>query len=293
MELALSVNPTYKCNLNCDFCYLKGLHNSPLMDLDKLNEQLKYVYDKYPIRYIELYGGEITILDEHYLNRLLEICEKYTENVEIVTNFVEPNNWLYNIYKTKDYRLGTSWDYTFRDNGDLILSNIDKFYETTGKKPCVILCSPKLYDYKEEVLKYLDRESIDAFHITPCMKTIHNNIEYDWKGFEESVKYFIEHPIRPRFENETKISKPREIYRHIFINPLNEFVDVTYDKDGVESFRKVDIDNLEIQVPSKCLVCKNFNHCQNEHMDYYLEDDYDCIGFYKLIDWYYEGRHKE
>ena len=290
MELALSVNPTYKCNLDCEFCYLKNLHNGSLMDLNKLDEQLNYVYNKYKIRFIELYGGEITVLDDDYLHTLLKICEKYTPTVEIVTNFVKPNKWLFDVYKTKDYRLGTSWDYKFRQHSDLILQNIDNFYQQTGKKPCVILCSPKLYDCKEEVLKYLDRESIDAFHITPCMKTKYNNIKYDWKGFEETVKYFIEHPIRARFENETNIVKPRDIYRHIFINPNNQFVDVSYDENGVESFKPIDIDNLNVTIPTKCLTCKNFNHCQNEHMEYLLEDDYDCIGFYKLIDWYYNDR---
>ena len=288
MKVAISVNPTYKCNLNCDFCYLKNSHNSNLMDLNKLDEQLSYIYNKYDIKYIELYGGEITILEEDYLTKLMNICEKYSDNVEIVTNFVKPNNWLYKLFSNKDYRLGTSWDYKFRPQGDLILKNIDSFYHITGKKPSVIMCSPKLYDYKEELLTYLDRDSIEAFCLIPCMKTPHNNVIYDWKKYEDTVKFFVENKIKPRFENESKLKFNREFYRHIFINPNNEYVDVSYDKNGVETFQKIDIDNLEIEIPTKCLMCHNFNKCQNEHLEHYLEDSYDCIGFSKLIDWYDE-----
>lgn len=286
MELAISINPTYKCNLNCNFCYLKELHNDCLMNLNILNEQLKYISQFHKIKYIDLFGGEITLLDEQYIFKLIQICEYYTKNISLMSNFIKLPKWIYKL----NYPIGTSWDYKFRQGNEIILNNIDNFYLKTNKKIPILLCSPQIYNYKDEVLKSLDRDSIESFSLIPCMKTKFNNIQYNWKAYEETIKYFISHKIKPKFINEYKLKEKREIYKHIFINPNNEFVDVAYDENGCEYFKKIDINNLKLEIPQKCLTCKYFDKCQNEHIENYLEDDYDCIGFYKLINWYNERR---
>lgn len=285
--LAISINPTYKCNLNCDFCYLNKLHSDKLMNLNKLDKQLRQLSNDFELKYIDLYGGEITILDEFYVKELICICEKYTNNISLVSNFVELPEWIYDI----KYRIGSSWDYKYRDKGEKILENIDYYYKKTNKKVSVLLCSPKLYDCKEEILNILNRDSIESFALIPCMKTKYNNIEYNFKKYEDSVKYFINHPIKPYFENEMRLKKNREIYKHIFINPSNEIVNIKYDENGNEYFQA--IDNIELEIPYKCSICDNFDKCQNEHMENYLEDGYDCIGFYKLINWYNKRQKHE
>ena len=280
-RLAISINPTYACNLDCSFCYLKDLHDKTIMDLDLLEKQLEDISQIYEFVYIDLYGGEITILPEDYINRLISIIEKYTSEISLVTNLIKVPEWLYRC----KYQFCASWDYIYRPKHELVLKNCEDYYNKTGIGIPLVLTSPDLYKHKEIVRELIDKPYIKSFDIKPCMKTSANGVERSLEDYENLVKYFIENPIKPFFTNSFLLNNKKDRYLHIFINPYNKFVDVKYDDKGNERFEEVNINSLNDNIPIECTTCEMFEYCQNEHCNIYLNDGYDCYGLKKLLQW--------
>ena len=48
-NLQISINPTYKCNFHCDFCYLQGLFSNDYLNPNKLDEILKNLSQKFKL----------------------------------------------------------------------------------------------------------------------------------------------------------------------------------------------------------------------------------------------------
>ena len=46
-EIIVSVFPTYDCNQDCNFCYLKNNHDIIPLSLEKLDLRLKEISSKY------------------------------------------------------------------------------------------------------------------------------------------------------------------------------------------------------------------------------------------------------
>ena len=66
--MIISLNPTYLCNFKCDFCYLTPtqLADKNKINLGDLDKRLSEVSKVVPIEYVDLYGGEISVLGDDY-----------------------------------------------------------------------------------------------------------------------------------------------------------------------------------------------------------------------------------
>src|SRR5574344_766260 len=126
-KIALSINPTYSCNLNCSFCYLLKTGNN-ILDLLKLEDELLKISGIFNIIQIELYVGEIFILDDCYLMKLILICKKFTKKISIITNGTIDKPWLFNF---NGIEFNISWDYIYRDKS-LIICNPPRYNSITG-----------------------------------------------------------------------------------------------------------------------------------------------------------------
>lgn len=285
-NIYLIICPTYKCNLSCQFCYLTNFNKNDLLDLQKLEKQLKQISIQFNIKQIDLYGGEITILQKQYLNNLFSICLKYVKTINIVTNLINLIDQFYDDYTN----INVGWDYIYKQNNQKALYNIKKLYLKTNKKINIIMSSNKLYKSKKIVLQILNNLPIYSFKYIPYIKTKYTNEQMDLYNYQETVKYFIKHPIKPIFYN--KILLQNGIIQqnnHLFITPNNKFACIKYINNQqiiyeYQHFNK--IINLQSKIPIKCLCCQNKLQCQSQHIYSYLNTNYDCIGLYKLIDWF-------
>jgi len=90
----LEISLTYKCNLDCKYCYAKGLRNNydyiSFNDIKKIIKWLKR-QNKNKIRLI---GGEPTIHPQ--IKEILTYCNKYKINYELITNGIYDS--LLNLY---------------------------------------------------------------------------------------------------------------------------------------------------------------------------------------------------
>ena len=70
---SVSINPTYFCNFNCDFCYLskEQLRDRTTTQIDVIMDRLAEI--DIPISHVDLYGGEIGLLQDSYLNELIQM----------------------------------------------------------------------------------------------------------------------------------------------------------------------------------------------------------------------------
>jgi sulfatase maturation enzyme AslB (radical SAM superfamily) len=97
--MILSINPTYYCNFRCDFCYLtkEQLGDRLLLPLEILEERLKEVLTYDSIDMVDLYGGEIGILPEEYVENLCSMLSNHgIDDINIITNLSMVNRVILN-----------------------------------------------------------------------------------------------------------------------------------------------------------------------------------------------------
>lgn len=273
MKIQISINPTYKCNLNCPFCYLK--HTQKVMELNKLENKLSEISSQYDIESIDLYGGEICLLPDDYLMKLILLCKKYVNIIGVITNYTIDKKWLFD---RNDIDLSVSWDYVFRDRNDEVLERI----KNTKRELGIILTSPELYDKKYEVIDILNKlEGNYYIDIKPCMPSENNQCKCDLKKYQEFVLFMISNS-KHKVLNQYYLDNPPNNLKtpHIFINPDCEVQKLKFNNNG-EYFETTSDYNIELN--DKCKSCKYFDYCQTEH-DSYLDDGYDCLGMKKLIE---------
>jgi hypothetical protein len=72
------------------------------------------VKEKYGIDWVDLYGGEITILPHSYVVEMLQVIRQhYTGTISVITNFVKPSPMFFGdkiLFKQPDYRTAVSYD---------------------------------------------------------------------------------------------------------------------------------------------------------------------------------------
>ena len=100
----LSIVPLYRCNLNCRHCYLGKLRSKDdLLSIEAVQKAL----DENDVRVLDIYGGEITLLDDKYVSELVELAERYfkDEQIYITSNAlgIMKSKWLEYITNGKIY----------------------------------------------------------------------------------------------------------------------------------------------------------------------------------------------
>lgn len=272
-NISISINPTYKCNFNCDFCYLKDLDKSNLLNLNTLKKQLKELSIKYIIANIDIYGGQIFLLQDEYLKQLFNICFKYVQNIYLVTNMSIKKDW---IFRHKNIIISTSWDYIYRQQNQLILNNIKHYITTYNKDISIILTHPNLYSYKKQIVNILNSTFKQDINISlkPYYKT--NNTDYNI-NFQNYQKFFLYLYSNLNKNFNILIEINENLIEHIFISPNNQIQTISYNSNNQEYFANI----MTQQNSINCICCTKYNNCLKQHK--FLKTDYDCCGQYKLL----------
>ena len=138
--MILSINPNYNCNLRCKFCYLSSdqLADPKRLQIDDLFLRLIEVSQHRKIEHVDIYGGEISVLQDDYLMQLFNCVELfYKKPMNVITNFTNMNS----ILSSKDCSLTISWDYMARAKWKEVYQNMLNL-----KRPfhVLMLVSPQL-----------------------------------------------------------------------------------------------------------------------------------------------------
>ena len=297
-NIIVSVFPTYACNHNCNFCYLRENHNNQVLNLNILKQRLDEISKYFTIHKFNTYGGEITLLDRDYLIELNNILESHK-----VTNYVTSN--LYDIDKLAIFS-NAVWSTSLnkeRDDYDYIKS-ILKAHVLSKKIAILSMISPSILKADpEEVLddfrglnlscvsfiKYYPNISTgDVFNISQeeyenclinLLKAYIKNNDYDYElvhlvGLNSCLKR--EYPIATNDQC-------------IRIGPDGKLGAIYYNEDNLEYFKWYD--NIEAYIEDcniertkyskKCGFCKYYGHCWTEHIT-----NLECDGCKNLLNWW-------
>ena len=300
---SVSINPTYFCNFNCDFCYLskEQLNDRKTATLGVIMKRLEEIEE--PITHIDLYGGEIGLLPDEYLNKLIDdIKAEYDCSISIITNL----SAIRDVFLRPDIDLSVSYDFDAREKEQIVFTNMLKLER---KFSVLTLASEKVIsnDVSYMISAFNSLTNLIAVEIKPFSSTTHRQQKVTDIEFEEFIKDWIDNPIEKnwQFINQDKIEECLDgSYNafsddHVYITPSGRFAVLDFDVLGNEKFTELssfseyrDWANREKDrgVSDICKNCKYFGGCLTEHYKWVGVDPKinSCNGYFNLLEWYDE-----
>lgn len=303
--MIISINPWYYCNFRCNFCYLteQQLSDNRLLDLKILEDRLDEVLSIDTIHGVDLYGGEIGLLPEEYVEQLCHILTSRDINdINIITNLSMVNRVITN----PNLYVSVSYDFDCREQHDRVWSNLlmlDRQFSI------LILAS------KDLILKDVDQmisqlnllKNLISVEIKPYSINQSNSHPVSDKDFELFIQKWLKSDIEMSFEfvNENNIKKTLNGTRnafsndHVYITPEGKFAVLEFDLNDKEYFKTLntilEYKEWALNEPNKnvsqiCKSCDYYGRCLTEHYRYVKDLNNGCNGYKGLIDWYKHGK---
>lgn len=300
-EFTVSINPTYFCNFRCDFCYLTTaqLGNKKRIAPEDLDKRLSEV--SVPITHVDLYGGEIGMLDKEYFYSLKTVIRKYfSGRININTNLsARPDFFL-----DDDVHISVSYDFEAREQSDKVLQNMMLFPKDIS---VLVLASPKVLATNVDLMinTFNMMQNVKCVEIKPYSTNQANAHPVTHRDFEQHVQQWIESPVLKQFDFvnvddlEDVLEGNRNAFSndHVYITPNATFGVLEFDKNDNEFFEEYNTFDEYLLWASKestenvseiCHNCKYYGKCLTEHYRYVKDLNNGCNGYKGLIDWYAE-----
>jgi len=292
-KLALSINPLYKCNMNCPFCYLGSLKdNKNILDLTYLMNTLNNISFRYNIECIDIYGGEISLLSEFYFDMLVKLCKTFSRKVNITTNFVDFNKPIINNFDN----IGVSLDFNnYRLNQKRVYENIKAAIQS-GKVINILSLDISCQQNEEEIINILNNLHIHSWKLIPYSKSKENKLDFKgYQYFENTVEKFLKLQDKMKFSFINKLELDgiinEDYYNttHFYITPNNKVALLQFDnnEEYFNEFNSLDelyeeLKNEQLKRDKYCKNCSIKNKCLAEHFNYNYKGK-SCSGFKNLI----------
>ena len=298
---SVSINPSYYCNFNCDFCYLseEQLNDRSVSKIETIMKRLSEIDET--ITHIDLYGGEIGLLPDEYLNELIDVIKKrFNPTISIITNL----SAIREVFLRPDISLSVSYDFDAREKEQIVFNNM-----LSLQRPFSILtlASEKVIKHDAATLIHTLNclGNLIAVEIKPFSSTTHRKQTVSDLEYEEFIKEWIDCPVEKNFQfvNQDKIEDCLDgNYNafsddHVYITPSGNFAVLDFDSDCNESFTQLSsfaeykswaAREKDEGVSDICKSCKYFGGCLTEHYKYVKEDPKvnGCNGYFNLLQWY-------
>lgn len=298
----ISLNPTYYCNFRCHFCYLteQQLSDRKLLDIEVLFQRLTEVQMFDSIEHVDLYGGEVSLLPDYYLEELKMCLEAHgVHHVNVNTNLSAINEVLLDPF----FHISVSYDFSAREQHDKVWRNMALLPREFS---VLMLASDKLLE--EDVDRMIEQfnllPNLTSVEIKPYSENQANNLNIRYDQFEEFVKRWITSPVKKNFDfiNEyllqDVLSKERNSFSddHVYITPSGRFAVLEFDLNDKEYFQEYDSfedyvrwcqqEKDRVAKNEFCSKCEYYGHCLSEHLREVKDLKNSCNGFKGLITWY-------
>lgn len=300
----LSINPTYLCNFRCNFCYLTEaqLADTKKLDLNRLASMLGEL-DR--INYVDLYGGELSVLPLDYQYALFDtIRQYYSGEINVVTNLSRLSPA---ILSQDNTLISVSYDFSARERHANVFTNMAL---CDRELHVLMLASPHLMalDVPAMVESFNHLHNVQTVEIKPYSASQANDLPVRFDDFERFVQQWIEVPNK-RFTlvNELVIQDCLEGTRnafsddHIYITPNGKWAILEFDSndreffcelDHISDFRRwADLEYNRVVDNKFCKSCRFLGSCLSEHLRNVTTLQHSCNGFKNLLEWYEEHRY--
>jgi sulfatase maturation enzyme AslB (radical SAM superfamily) len=304
----VSINPSYLCNFRCSFCYLtkEQLGDTKKANLDHIAELLVQVQTQIvdPDFIFDLYGGEISLLPDDYVENLLNFLSILTdEPVRITTNLSRIPDYFYR----PDVSIAVSYDLNARQSSSEVFANM----QILGEKKSydiLMLASQKLLEWHgRDIIFMLDGlRGLRSVEIKPYSANQANKQPVTYKDYENFLIELIsiyrtasrEYVLQniPLLESVLKAERSAFSDDHIYITPNAKFAVLEFDKNDREYFLELDdfdsyirwtqTEKTDAYLNGYCSSCEYFGRCLTEHLREVKDISKSCNGFKGLIDWY-------
>lgn len=300
----LSIQPTFLCNFNCSYCYLGNLRNcSDILDLRVLERRIEEILNKYQIRNINLYGGEISLLKPSYLEELVDICSRIGIKSTVITNL--SNDWIIDFCEEGSLPLSISLNEE-RPYYKETLEKIKKLKNRGNKNLSVVVLPSMLDKDYSGLMSFYEKLGLDVFFIQyhPSVHSCKSGVVYDINinHFSSFLKGIISEKHRRDYEikiiNEDILNNKDYnplMSGFLSITPFGQYSTVLY-QNGIERYEY--FNSLEEweecckkeyrEYFLKCNLCEYFGKCKAEHLE--VMDKKECSGLYELQKWYEEKK---
>lgn len=296
--MVISLAPSFHCNFRCPWCYLSvdQLRDKALISLDLLDQKLTEVG---PIEHIDIYGGEPATLPVEYVEKMLTVIQRHTQDINVISNFSVIPDW----FHRDDISISASYDWTFRQSHEKVLSNIIGFSKPVA---VLMLATEELcqVDPKEIAAVLNQITTVQSLEIKPYSTNQFNQHSMDWTVFEEWIKVWLGLDLKFEFVNKDLLERSvKKLYNaysdnHLYIGPDGGFSVLDFDLNDREYFRPIkDLEDYRhwvvaerqmVQTNKFCSKCNWQGHCATEHYRNVTSLDRSCNGFKNLLDWYAE-----
>lgn len=304
--MKLSINPTYFCNFRCEFCYLgtDQLGDPRRLPLNRLDNLLTEITKFEPIEYVDLYGGEVALLPEDYMEQMFDIIEKYCKNrVSVITNL----SAIHPTFLSRDVILSVSYDFNCREKHELVFQNMMKYPNDIH----VLMLAGKCLiqqDVDEMIMMLNSLRNVATVEIKPYSTNQYNAHGVSFRDFEEFVKKWISSTVPKTFEftNERLIldslSGEANSFSddHVYITPTGNLAVLDFDLNDNEYFQELqsfpqylawaEREKSRVYMNGYCGKCEYLGHCLSEHLREVRDMEQSCNGFKHLLDWYKNER---
>ncbi len=298
-SIALSLNLTYYCNFRCSFCYLtpEQLGDRQTLSVEKVAERLTELSSQYHIEHVDLYGGELMLLDNGYLEQITQLVKRYNNpSISLITNL----SAIQDVALDPEVDLTVSYDFSAREKSDLVFGNI----LTLPRQISIItLVSRKLLDTvsaDELVQTFNMLANLKAVDLKPYSENQANADVVSFSEFEDYVWDVMTHPNRDwKLQNEELVDRSLAGTRnafsddHIYITPQGDYAVLEFDSNDREFFLKLeDLDAYEawcvkererVEANLFCGNCVYKGRCLSEHLREVKSLDNSCNGFHNLL----------
>ena len=304
-DIALSINPLYRCNFRCSFCYLTPdqLADKTVLDINDFYSRLNELQEYRNIGHIDLYGGEITLLTDSYVDELFHVIKQFYQGpVNLVTNLSRIGS----VCLRDDVILSVSWDDNLRQDHQKVLSNILAMDRDVH---ILMLASPSMLQWSEEKLDeviniFNSIRNITSVEVKPYSTNQANSFKASNREFEQFIVRWLmrKDSFAFTFTNERNILRSLSGTAnswsddHLYITPEGKFAVLEFDEKYNEYF--LPLENFEaylkwcesekrkIQKNERCSECDYLGVCLSEHLRNQLNPADSCDGFKGLLDWY-------
>ena len=251
------------------------------------------------ITHVDLYGGEIGLLPEEYLNDLIDnIKFAYNPTISIITNL----SAIRKVFLREDIKLSVSYDFNAREKEQTVFNNMLKLEREFS---ILTLASEKVIandvDFMISALNSLT--NLTAVEIKPFSSTTHRTQKVSDIEYEQFIMKWIDSSIEKdwQFINQDKIEDCLDgNYNafsddHVYITPSGKFGVLDFDIEGNESFSELNtfdayknwaIKEKHKGVSEVCKSCKYFGGCLTEHYKWVVHKELGCNGYFNLLEWY-------
>lgn len=303
----ISLNPSYLCNFRCSFCYLtpEQLGDKRRAQISEIDQRLAEIISREPITHIDLYGGEIGLLDSKYLDELFDTIRKYYDgDVNIITNLSKVNP----VFLRDDVTLSVSYDFHARQQHVAVYTNM----ATVGKDLSVLVLASKevLQMNVDEMIAVLNGlRNVRSVEIKPYSSNQSNDQGISFREYEDFISRWMDSAVDKEFQfiNEIKILESLSgeynafSSDHIYITPAGKFAVLDFDEQDREVFSELDSlddyytwsqkEQQKVKANTICSSCPYLGRCLTEHYRDVKSLKESCNGFRLLLE-KYDARHR-